>query len=144
MFKSILIPTDGSELSAIAVQKGIELAKLLGAKVVGVNIFAPYPYSALSEYVPETREAYESRTREPAARILAEVSSLAAKAGVPCETVLKSDDQPHRGIIETAAEKGCDVILMASHGRRGIAGVLLGSETQKVLVHSKLPVIVYR
>jgi nucleotide-binding universal stress UspA family protein len=144
MFKSILIPTDGSPLSSAAIAKGIELAKALGARVVGLTVTTPYPYSALSEYIPETREAFEQRASEPAARHLGEIATAAAAAGVPCETVMESDEQPHRAIIEVAERKGCDAILMASHGRRGLSGFLLGSETQKVLVHSRLPVIVFR
>ena len=144
MFKSILIPTDGSPLSSAAVAKGIELAKTLGARVVGLAVTPPYPYSALSEYIPETREAFERRSSEHATRHVAEIATAAAAAGVPCETLIEADEQPHRSIVEVAQRKGCDAILMASHGRRGLSGILLGSETQKVLVHSKVPVIVFR
>jgi len=144
MFKTILIPTDGSELSQIAVANGVRLAKALGAKVVGLTVTAPYPYSALSEYIPETQAEYEKRVNVPATANLAAVEKTAGAAGVSCETLIKSHEHPYEAIIETAGERGCDVILMASHGRRGLSSILLGSETQKVLVHSKLPVIVFR
>jgi nucleotide-binding universal stress UspA family protein len=144
MFKSILVPTDGSELSGVAIANGVKLAKAIGARVVAVNVTPPYPYSALSEYIPETQEEYERRVAAPAGKTLEAVARAAAAAGVPCVAVRKSSEKPYEAIIEACTENDCDLIAMASHGRRGISGILLGSETQKVLVHSRVPVLVYR
>lgn len=144
MFKKILLPTDGSELSAKAIQGGLEFAKALNASVVGVTVIEPYSYSNLSEYRPETLDDYEQRMMKSAAERLGMVADAAAKASVPVETLTVKSFSPFEAIIDTAKAKGCDVIFMASHGRRGLSAVLLGSETQKVLTHSTIPVMVYR
>jgi nucleotide-binding universal stress UspA family protein len=144
MFKKILLPTDGSELSAKAAQGALKLASQLGASVVGLTIVEPYSYSTLSEYRPETLEAFEARNAQAAEQRLASIVQAAKDAGVPCETVTVKSFSPYEAIIETARKHGCDVIFMASHGRRGLSAILLGSETQKVLTHSDIPVLVYR
>jgi nucleotide-binding universal stress UspA family protein len=144
MFKKILLPTDGSELSAKAAQGALKLAGQLGASVVGLTIVEPYSYSTLSEYRPETLEAFEARNAQAAEQRLASIVQAAKDAGVPCETVTVKSFSPYEAIIETARKHGCDVIFMASHGRRGLSAILLGSETQKVLTHSNIPVLVYR
>lgn len=144
MFKKILLPTDGSELSAKAIQGGLEFAKALNASVVGVTVIEPYSYSNLSEYRPETLDDYEQRMMKSAAERLGMVADAAAKESVPVETLTVKSFSPFEAIIDTAKAKGCDVIFMASHGRRGLSAVLLGSETQKVLTHSTIPVMVYR
>jgi nucleotide-binding universal stress UspA family protein len=144
MFKKILLPTDGSELSAKAIQGAIKMARELGAAVVGVTVVEPYSYSTLSEYRPETLEAFEARNAQAAEQRLAPIVQAAKDANVPCETVTIKSFSPYEALIDTAKKHGCDVIFMASHGRRGLSAVLLGSETQKVLTHSKLPVIVVR
>jgi nucleotide-binding universal stress UspA family protein len=144
MFRKILLPTDGSELSAKAIAGALEFAKALKASVVGVTVVEPYSYSNLSEYRPETLDDYEQRVMKVAAERLAQVADAAAKASVPVETVTAKSYSPFEAIIDTAKAKGCDVIFMASHGRRGLSAVLLGSETQKVLTHSTIPVMVYR
>jgi nucleotide-binding universal stress UspA family protein len=144
MFKKILLPTDGTELSAKAIAGALEFAKALKAGVVGVTVVEPYSYSNLSEYRPETLDDYEQRVMKVAAERLAQVADAAAKASVPVETVTAKSYSPFEAIIDTAKAKGCDVIFMASHGRRGLSAVLLGSETQKVLTHSTIPVMVYR
>jgi nucleotide-binding universal stress UspA family protein len=144
MFKKILLPTDGSELSAKAAQGALKLASQLGASVVGLTIVEPYSYSTLSEYRPETLEAFEARNAQAAEQRLASIVQAAKDAGVPCETVTVKSFSPYEAIIETARKHGCDVIFMASHGRRGLSAILLGSETQKVLTHSNIPVLVYR
>ncbi len=105
---------------------------------------APYSYSTLSEYRPETLEAFEARNAQAAEQRLAPLVEAAKAANVPCETVSVKSFSPYEAIIDTAGKYGCDVIFMASHGRRGLSAVLLGSETQKVLTHSKIPVLVYR
>lgn len=147
MYKRILIPVDGSPLSKKAVREGVKLAKLCDAKVVG--FFSPPEYEVLiyGEYVPPdlmAREEYEERAARNAAKILAAVEKEAKAAGVACENHFASSRMPWEAIIEAARKKRCDLIVMASHGRKGLAGVLLGSETTKVLTHSKIPVLVCR
>ena len=147
MFKKILLPTDGSDLSKKAVKKGIEFAKSIGAGVVG--FFSPEDYRALmySEYIPPSmlsQEEFEANARKAADKILGAVEKLAAASGVPYEAYFLSSLAPWEAIVEAAKKKRCDLIFMASHGRTGLAGIVLGSQTNKVLTHSKIPVIVYR
>ncbi|MBS1135388.1 MAG: uspA protein, partial [Burkholderiaceae bacterium] len=142
MFKKILLPTDGSDLSSKAIQGGLAFAKALNASVVGVTVVEPYSYSNLSEYRPETLDDYEQRMMKSAAERLGMVADAAAKLSIPVETLTVKSFSPFEAIIDTAKAKGCDVIFMASHGRRGLSAVLLGSETQKVLTHSTIPVMV--
>jgi nucleotide-binding universal stress UspA family protein len=144
MFKRILVPTDGSELSNKAIAAAVDLAKALGATVVGMTTLEPYSYSNLSEYRPETLDDYESRIDQIGAERLGRIADAAARAGVPVETVTAKSFSPFEAIIDTAKGKSCDLIIMASHGRRGLNAVLLGSETQKVLTHTSVPVMVYR
>ncbi len=120
------------------------MAGQLGASIVGVTVVEPYSYSTLSEYRPETLEAFEARNAQAAEQRLAAIVQAAKDASVACETVTVKSFSPYEAIIDTAKKHGCDVIFMASHGRRGLSAVLLGSETQKVLTHSKIPVLVYR
>lgn len=144
MFKKILVPTDGTDLSAKAINGAVEVARQLGARIVGVTVIEPYSYSSLSEYRPESFEDYEARMEQVARQRLEKLESVAKAANVPVETVIARSFSPYEAIIETAKERGCDAIFMASHGRRGLNAVLLGSETQKVLTHSTIPVMVYR
>ncbi len=144
MYTKILIPTDGSELSDKALEAGTEFAHALGASVVAVTVIEPYSYSNLSEYRPESIDQYDSRVRELAQERLEAAKELITKKKVPCEVVAFKSFSPAEAIVDAAAEYGCDLIFMASHGRQGLAAVLLGSETQKVLTHSKIPVMVYR
>ena len=148
MFKHLLIPTDGSELSEAAIQAGVQFAKSINAKVTG---FHAMPKLHMPVYGPdgiiEKRqdfEDFEKDSKARADRFLAVIARAAKAADVPCETALETSDQPYEAIIATAKEKGCDLILMASNGRRGVQAFLLGSETQKVLTHSKIPVLVFR
>jgi nucleotide-binding universal stress UspA family protein len=144
MFKRILVPTDGSELSQKAITAALSLAQMLKASVVGMTTVEPYSYSNLSEYRPETLENYEERMEQAGAERVGQIANAAASAGVPVETVVVKSFSPYEAIIEAAKGNGCDLIVMASHGRRGLNAVLLGSETQKVLTHSAIPVMVYR
>lgn len=144
MFKKILLPTDGSELSARAISGAIDMAKNLGAKLVGLTVVEPYSYSSLSEYRPESFEDYEARMNKVADERLQAVTAAAKAAGVEVETRVARSFSPYEAIIEAAKANDCDAIFMASHGRRGLSAVLLGSETQKVLTHSTIPVLVYR
>ena len=144
MYSKILIPTDGSELSDKALEAGVNFAKALGSSVVIATVIEPYSYSNLSEYRPESIDQYDSRVRELAQERLEGARELVEKKEVPCEVVAFKSFSPAEAIIDAATEYGCDLIFMASHGRQGLAAVLLGSETHKVLTHSKIPVMVYR
>jgi nucleotide-binding universal stress UspA family protein len=145
MFKHILIPTDGSELSRKAVLYGVQLTKSCGAKVTGLTIAEPYRVVATDTLlVPDAEEEYDEASRRLSERALEQVKMAADAAGVACETIREVHDQPYRAIIDAAQAQSCDLIVMASHGRRGISALLLGSETVKVLTHSTIPVLVYR
>lgn len=144
MYKRILVPTDGSELTAKAVQTAIQLAKLAGAELLAIGVKEPFPYSAISEMQPvPPQEFFDAQERMAGAHVKA-VAEAAAAAGVKCQGHTVEALHPWEAIIEHAREKQCDLIVMASHGRRGVAALLLGSETQKVLTHSALPVLVVR
>ena len=145
MYKHLLLPTDGSSLSEDAVRRGVQFAQQLGAKVTGFHAMPEFEVvSYTMAMVDNNKEAFGRQARERAARVLDWVASLAAQSGVECETVTVASDTPYQAIVQTATERGCDLILMASHGRRGIKGFLLGSETNKVLTHSTIPVLVHR
>jgi nucleotide-binding universal stress UspA family protein len=145
MFKNILIATDGSELAWKAVEQGIALAKSVGARVTVVTVSPPFHIFTLDPMVVEdTADQYTLRMQEHAARLLSGIASAAESAGVACDTVHFVNEHPYRAIIDAAASRGCDLITMASHGRRGVSALLLGSETVKVLTHSKIPVLVHR
>jgi nucleotide-binding universal stress UspA family protein len=145
MYKKILLPTDGSPLSNAAIEQGVALAKSLGAKVVGMTVSAPFHIFALEPMmVSDTKETYKKDCEEMAAKYLGAVTSAAGAAGVPCEVAHVNADHPYEGIIVTAKSMGCDLIFMASHGRKGASALVLGSETVKVLTHSKIPVLVCR
>ena len=145
MMKNILVPTDGSELSRKAIDGAVAVAKQMGAKIVGMTVTNPYPYSPLSEYSPvESFGQHEARMAREADERLAPLKLEAKNAGVPVEIEVRSSLSPYEAIISAAKDRGCDSIFMASHGRRGISGMLLGSETHKVLTHSSIPVLVFR
>jgi nucleotide-binding universal stress UspA family protein len=148
MYKHILVPTDGSKLSAKAIRTAASLAKICKAKLTGVYVIPPWAppvYSEGSVYgMPVSRRVYQESSEKIAKKALAVVEIESETAGVESSTVYINGDQPWQAIIQTARSKKCDVIVMASHGRRGLAGVLLGSETVKVLTHSKVPVLVCR
>ena len=145
MFKHILIPTDGSDLSRKAILYGVQLAKESGAKVTGLTVAEPYqPRAWTPSSFPLTRGITRSSRALLSEKAMEQVKMAAEAAGVPCETIREVHDQPYRAIIDAAQALGCDLIVMASHGRRGISALLLGSETAKVLTHSTIPVLVYR
>jgi nucleotide-binding universal stress UspA family protein len=145
MFKNILLPTDGSELAGRAVQDGLKLAKILGAKTTALTVAKPFHVITLEMgMVEDTPAEYKQRVQEQTAKILKAVTDQAKAAGVACETVQVEHEHPYQAIIDTAKSKGCDLVVMASHGRRGMAALVLGSETVKVLTHSKIPVLVHR
>ena len=138
MYTNILIPTDGTELAGKAVQHGVALAKQIGAKVTMLTVLPPDMITTDTQL----NEIRKARMQKHAEEILSAVAMQAA--GVACETIQVEHDHPYQAIIDTADSKGCDLIVMASHGRRGISAILLGSETVKVLTHCKIPVLVYR
>ena len=148
MFKHILVPTDGSKLAAKGVKAGVKLAKTLGARVTGVCVIPPYMPAMSAEgasYIPAAApREYKKASERAAKKALAAVEIEAQTAGVPCATVFVTDPQPWGGIVRIARSKRCDAIAMASHGRGGLGGLILGSETQRVLAHSKVPVLVVR
>ena len=145
MYQHILLPTDGSELSTQAVRAGMRLAKSLGARVTALHTTPQfYPYKMLASEIIERAREYENQTKEEAARVLGAVEETAHEAGVACNALQRASNSPWEEIIKVAAEEGCDLICMASHGRHGVSALLLGSETTKVLTHSKVPVLVYR
>jgi nucleotide-binding universal stress UspA family protein len=143
MFKHILVPTDGSPLSEGAVLKGIELARALGARVTGLHVTPPFHVLTYrAEMLEETREEFERDSQASADRHLAFVRKTADELGVPCATLRAVSDEVDQAIIDAAREHACDLIVMASHGRRGLGRVLLGSQTQRVTTHSSVPVLV--
>jgi nucleotide-binding universal stress UspA family protein len=147
MFKRILLPNDGSPVSQKAVKQGVVFAKSIGAKVVG--FFAAEDYRALmyTEYVPPnllSQAEFEAQAKKSAEKRLAYIDKTAKAAGVPYEGLYLISIAPWEAIIEAAKKKKCDLIFMGSHGRSGLAGLLLGSQTTKVLTHSKVPVLVCR
>jgi nucleotide-binding universal stress UspA family protein len=145
MFQHILIPTDGSDLSNLAVHSGVQFAKETNAKITGLTVTRPYTYYGMeTAHMIGSIEQYSSECDTQARRILSTLKEEANKAGVLCELVHRSSDHPYEEIIKTAQDKHCDVIFLASHGRRGVGALILGSETQKVLTHTKIPVLVYR
>lgn len=144
MFKRILVPTDGSDITTKAVDTAIALAKSVGAQITALSVKEPFPYSAISEMQPVPPQAYfDSQERIAAARIQ-QVQQACTAAGVACEGHTVEAIHPWEAIIELAQTSGCDLLVMASHGRRGVSALLLGSETQKVLTHSTIPVLVVR
>ena len=145
MHRHILIPTDGSALSQSAIEYGVALAKSVNAKVTILTVSALFQTLALeSGMVTETPEEYREHMARLAAEYLNVAKETALAAGVICETMHVEHDQPYLAIIETAEQRFCDLIVMASHGRRGFSAVVLGSETLKVLTHSTVPVLVIR
>ena len=147
MFKNILIPTDGSALSRKAIKAGVTLARALGAGVTGFYSPEQYEILAYGEYFPPdlmSRAEWEKRSKKTAVRFLAAIEKEAMAAGVKYNGLFLDSVSPWEAIIEAAKKKKCDLIFMASHGRSGLSGLLLGSQAAKVLAHSKVPVMIYR
>lgn len=145
MYRNILIATDGSELAQKAVDHGLAIAKGLGAKVTALTVTEMMPTQS-GMLMPRVADVdrYESEARSNAQAVLAKVAEAALGAGVACEVVHVADKAAAEGILETSRERGCDLVVMASHGRRGINRLLLGSHAQEVMVASKVPVLVCR
>ena len=143
MYRHLLVPIDGSRQSAPAVRTGIALAKALGARLTAVHVLAPYipaGEAAFVESLPGFKRAAQARGREA----LAAFNAAARKASLEAEALSIVGGEPWQALLQVARQRKCDCIVMASHGRGGLAGLLLGSETQKVLTHSKIPVLVVR
>ncbi|MGD0105849.1 MAG: universal stress protein [Rhodopila sp.] len=145
MYNNILIPTDGSELAAKAVEQGIALAKCLGARVTALTVLEPFHLlTANTQMIEDTPAEYRARMQAEAEKTLGAVARAAQASDVACETIQLEHEHPYRAIVDAAEARGCDLIVMASHGRQGVAAVILGSETMNVLSHSKIPVLVHR
>ena len=147
MFKTILVPTDGSPESDKAINAAIEVARQSGGRIIGLSVSEPYPFSPVAESVgtyPPSYEDYEKTMRERAQQHVARIVDAAKAANVPCEPVVAESFDPSDEIIRTATDHGCDVIFMASHGTGGLRRLFVGSQTQKVLAHSAIPVMVFR
>jgi nucleotide-binding universal stress UspA family protein len=144
MFKRILVPTDGSDITSKAVTTAIELARAGGGELLAISVKEPFPYSAISEMQPvPPQEFYDAQERIAAERVKAVVDGAQA-AGMACRGHTVEALHPWEAILDHAKAQQCDLIVMASHGRRGVAALLLGSETQRVLIHSTLPVLIVK
>jgi nucleotide-binding universal stress UspA family protein len=145
MYKHLLIAVDGSELSDKALGQGVGLAKTLGARVTIVHVSLPWSSIAVGEIaVMFPPQEYEANMAAAATQLLERMKKAADAGGITAAVEHVSDAHPDRAILATAEKYGCDLLVMGSHGRRGIAGLLLGSVTAKTLTHSKIPVLVYR
>ena len=147
MFKNVLIPTDGSRLSLKAAKSGLAFAKSVNARVTGCYVVEPFQPYYFGDYIPPdlpTPKEFERHARATGEKYLQQIAAAAAAAGLKYSGAVVKADSPYAGIISAARKGRCDLIFMASHGRSGLSGLLLGSETHKVLTHSKIPVLVYR
>lgn len=147
MFKHILVPTDGSELSQDTARRAVSFAKEAGARITAFYAKPEYPVTYYGEGAlidSTTPEQFAELAEQQAQQTLSFVEKLCQEVGVPCDKITLTSDIPYEAIIEAATKSDSDLIFMASHGRRGLGGLLLGSETNKVLTHTKIPVLVYR
>ena len=147
-YRHILVPTDGSKLSNAAAKSAAKLASEMGAKITAVYVIRPFEPPAYPEavalYAAYGEKQFQQAARKDAKQAIAKVKAAAAAAKVDIEGLAVTARSPWRAIVDTAKSKKCDLIVMASHGRKGLEALLLGSETQKVLTHSKTPVLVCR
>ena len=147
MFKHILLPTDGSKLSGKAVTRGIDLARKGKGRITALHVLPEFKLmvdDGITMISPALKKRFDDEGRMRAQKLLDDVARQARSRGVRCATLCMSGDSPYQEIIRAARKKNCDLILMASHGRRGLSSLLLGSETSKVLLHTKVPVLVVR
>ena len=145
MYRHLLIPTDGHSLSMAAIAHGVQLARASGAKVTILTVTGPFhAFSLGGDQVADMPGEYCLHMKDRAAQCLDDAAKVAAKAGVTHDQVHVEEDEPYRAIVRVAEQRGCDLIVMASHGRRGLSALVLGSETMKVLTHCSVPVLVYR
>ncbi|WP_263771877.1 universal stress protein [Propionivibrio soli] len=147
MYKNILIPTDGSELSARAIKAGVKLANVTGGSVIGIFV-APTPtpiiYKGLLPVGYKSPDEHAALIAKAAQKNLGVIEKEAKALGVPFRGITVTSDFPADSILQAASDHKCDLIFMASHGHRGVSAILIGSETQKVLSHARIPVLVYR
>ena len=144
MYQRILIPTDGSDITAKAVTTAVGLAKAVGASLETLSVKEPFPYSAVSEIQPVPPQEFFDAQEQIAQQRVQQVVAACRDAGLPCAATTVEAPHPYEAIIDHAKARGCDLIVMASHGRRGMRALLLGSETQKVLTHGTVAVLVVR
>ncbi len=147
LYQHLLVPSDGTQRSAHALNQAIALAKALGAKLTLLHVQPPVPISliGLGDMLdPSTVESLTLSAARESERILREAEAAAGKEGLDIHSEVVKQDLPHRAIVEAASQHGCDLIVMASHGRKGLSSLLLGSETQRVLLHTSVPVLVVR
>lgn len=144
MYQRILVPTDGSSITGKAIATAVGLAKALGAEVEALSVIEPFPYSVISEVEPVAPQEYSQVQTRIAQQRVDEVAKACTAAGLRCTTHCTEATHPYEAIIAHAQKSGCDLIVMASHGRRGVSALLLGSETQKLLTHTAIPVLVVR
>ena len=144
MYKRILVPTDGSEITTRAIAAGVGLAKALGAEVDTICVKEPFPYGAVAEMQPTPPQEFFDAQERTAARHVRTVIEACDAAGIVCHAQTIEGLQPWEAIVEYAAEQHCDLLVMGSHGRSGLASLFLGSETQDVLKHTTIPVLVVR
>jgi nucleotide-binding universal stress UspA family protein len=148
MYKHIMLPVDGSELSLKAVDEGLKLSKSTGARVTFLNVVPHFSLNVsaglASDAVKKLEKSREDEYKKAGVKIIAQLDAQAKADGIESDGVVSVGDYPYEEIISNAEEKGCDLIMMASHGRRGLDAVLMGSETAKVLTHTKIPVLVVR
>ncbi|MFJ2988961.1 universal stress protein [Collimonas sp. NPDC087041] len=145
MFKHLLLPTDGSAASESAIRQSIQFAKATSARITGVHVIPEYHvFSRQLLTLAETKEQFDQQGVAQAVKLLEEIEKAAQAAGVECDTRYVVSNHPYEAIIQVAEENDCDMITMASHGRKGVRGIFAAGETQKVLTHSKKPVLVFR
>lgn len=145
MYRNILIATDGTDLAGKALDHGLRLAKAVGAQVTIVNVTEPFPVVLSDDgFVPLPINEYETAVAEASDKILKAAKEAAAKVGIDAKTCQIKDQFPAEGIIKAAGDIGADLIVMASHGRRGFRKLLLGSQATEVLTHSKVPILICR
>ena len=145
MFKTILLPTDGSPVSQTAIDAAIKFAAICGSKLIALSVADPTPYLPMTIEMPVgDTNLYQQHMLQLAGAYVQKIADAATAAGVECETVVSQAPNPYEEIVHTATVRHCDVIFMASHGRRGLNKLFIGSETQKVLAHSVIPVLIFR
>jgi nucleotide-binding universal stress UspA family protein len=146
MYKHVLLPTDGSPLSNVAIDNGLRFAKAVGAKVTGFYVMVERQPDSFEDFAPVDVKApnLDEVAKQEADQYLKVIADKARALGVPCETHSMKHASPHQAIITMATQTGCDLIIMASHGKKGITGELVGSETARVITNCRIPVLVYR
>ncbi|MBU6223546.1 MAG: universal stress protein [Burkholderiales bacterium] len=145
MFKTLLLPTDGTDLSNKSIDKAVIFAAEINAKIIGITVTEPFHYISIDSIsISDTPETYASEMAKTANERLAHIAKRCSELEVSCETVHCEASHPYSAIVATAEEHNCDLIFMASHGRSGLSALLVGSEVSKVLTHTNIPVLVYR